>query len=342
MPHLFGLHSCLRVGAPDGFDHVPGESTVKLSSSAATGIADGRITIIVPVNNRIVLARPVFTALAREIAEDGDAEVVVVNQMSSDGVDDIARSAGFTVIDSHAETAGGLRNVGVRGSHSTWLCFVDSDVLVPVGYLRRLREALAAYPDDLLGCNYGLPLETTWTERNWHLLTYEAGSGARRWLNAGNIALNRTLFDRSGGFDESLTSGEDTEFCSRVLLHGSAVRQLESLTAAHLGNPKSLRSFFGKQIWHGQGASITNGNSLAALGHGAALLISVAILLITRLNVAVSVGVLLMANAIPLAAWMHLKRKRGNNASLLASVANLHCYFLARFVALFVRSGRQR
>ncbi len=299
------------------------------------------LCVVIPVHNRIELARPVFASLAREVAEDGFSSVIVVNQQSSDGVDDLARSYGFHVINSAAATAGGLRNAGVAASTADWFCFVDSDVLLPIGYLQRLRTLVSEYPHAAIGCNYGLPQQTSWSERVWHSLTYQAGDGDRAWLNAGNLAMPRVIFMQLGGFNERLSSGEDTDLCSRARQAGYKILQFEDLTAAHLGNPKTLRAFFAKQLWHGQGSALSNRNSLSAVAHVMLLCGG-----LFWLKSAPSISSMLLGftgalSIVPLTAWLALAAS-GRRASLAQSIVLLNVYLLARATALVYKSNRQR
>lgn len=300
------------------------------------------LTIVVPVHNRIAMARPVFAALAREVLADPNAFVLVVDQGSTDGVAQVARDYGFMVHESNARTAGALRNEGVAATSADWLCFVDSDVLVPDGYLARVRRRLQEYPDALVGCLYTLPDAPVWTERVWDMLTVSLDDGPLEWLNGGNIALHRRSFERVGGFNSSLTSAEDTDFCARLKRAGIPILQFRDLGAAHLGNPKNLRQFFNKQIWHGQHAPLVNQNSLGALAHvglvagvfftGARHWTELPLILPSAL----------LLNAVPLTAYIRMSLRRGTRAPLLASLALLHTYLLARFTALIYKSSKQR
>ncbi len=303
------------------------------------------IAVIVPVHNRRALATPCLEALAREAATASGVSLVVVDQQSTDGIADVARALGFTVIPSSARTAGALRNAGVDHTHAHWLCFIDSDVLIPPGYFQRLREVLAECPGALVGCNYGLPEQPHWTEKNWDLMTVQRGDGDRSWLNAGNMALARDLFASVGGFDASLSSGEDTELCRRLLEGGARVVQRQSLDAAHLGNPKGLRAFLGKQMWHGQGAPVSDRNSVAAMALVGSYLAAIGVV-ITGIPVTNPAGrialALLVANTVPLLAYTIQAAKLPRRPAILPALALLHTYFAGRFLALIIRDGRQR
>jgi GT2 family glycosyltransferase len=51
-------------------------------------------------------------------------------------------------------------------------------------------------------------------------------------------------------FDETLTTGEDTDFAFRATQAGCEVVALPSLRVTHLGEPSTLRQYYRQQLWH--------------------------------------------------------------------------------------------
>jgi hypothetical protein len=51
-------------------------------------------------------------------------------------------------------------------------------------------------------------------------------------------------------FDETLTTGEDTDFAFRAKQAGCEVVALPSLRVTHLGEPATLRQYYRQQLWH--------------------------------------------------------------------------------------------
>jgi hypothetical protein len=74
-----------------------------------------------------------------------------------------------------------------------------------------------------------------------------------RWINGGNLVVQRIAFEAVGGFDESLETGEDVELCYRLVQAGYLLVHDRRISATHLGNPKTLRDFVRQQWWHGVG-----------------------------------------------------------------------------------------
>jgi GT2 family glycosyltransferase len=62
--------------------------------------------------------------------------------------------------------------------------------------------------------------------------------------------VERKAFEAVGGFDEELSSGEDTDLGYRLNSHGFRTQFDETLVIFHRGEPKSLRDFFAQQVWY--------------------------------------------------------------------------------------------
>lgn len=149
-----------------------------------------------------------------------DFEIVVVNDGSTDGAT-CRLLAGYrrertTVV--HSERLGlpGARNLGARHAAGRYLCMVDADDLLEPRYLERSVAVLDSQPD--------LAFASHWLrafgEEQWEWTPEDCTLPAVLLANTLNGAalLRREVFDRLGGFDESLTDGcEDWEFWIRLL-----------------------------------------------------------------------------------------------------------------------------
>jgi glycosyltransferase involved in cell wall biosynthesis len=154
----------------------------------------------------------------------GRWEVVVVNSGSTDDTRRRAmawqdRLPGLQIVDSAGPgTVGQARNAGVRAAGGTRIVMCDADDVVAPGWLAAHARALQ---DNHLVCGA--------LERS---LLAPRGNG--RGLDAapvldlhnrvriltGNCGFQREVFDRVGGFDETLRRGSDLDFGWRALAAG--------------------------------------------------------------------------------------------------------------------------
>ncbi len=103
-----------------------------------------RIAAVVPTHNRARLAaRAIESVLAQSFPP---AEVIVVDDGSTDDTADIVASFGNAVRYVRQDNAGGAsaRNRGVREAHEEWVAFLDSDDVWTPTHLERIAAAIRA------------------------------------------------------------------------------------------------------------------------------------------------------------------------------------------------------
>lgn len=169
-----------------------------------------------------------LTALARQHSGGLRWEVLVCDNGSTDNSREIVESFRPCLPVRVVPAAGRpgpahARNVGAAQSSADWLAFVDADDVVADNWLPAVVAGLRAHP--FLAGRFE-------TERlnDPRMVTTRVGhqrDGLQRGAavqlphaGAGNMAIHRDVFLSVGGFDETLTHLEDTDFCWRVQLAG--------------------------------------------------------------------------------------------------------------------------
>lgn len=260
-----------------------------------------RFTVVVPILNKRALLVPALASVFRAAARRRDVEVVLVDNGSTDGALEVARSyADRAVVHEMRGTISALRNWGARRGTGAYLAFVDSDVVVPDDYFDRLDAEFAAGRARAVGCEYHLPDAPTLVERVWHQLTVREDDAFRHYINAGNFAMTRALFERVGGFPEDFETGEDTELCARIRALGEPIYQSQTLAAQHLGNAKTLGAFYRRLRWHARG--ISDGRRIILHKPTVMMLANVALLAAAVVLVAAPLPVPLAARVVAAAA----------------------------------------
>jgi GT2 family glycosyltransferase len=186
----------------------------------------------------------------------GPAELIVIDNGSVDGSYELLLEkycSVTTIRQIRGGTIGRLRNNGARMGTGRYVSFIDSDCVVSKDYFDRVAELFSSIDADATGCVYDLPRDAHWIERTWQEMHQHRGDGYVRFINSGNFVIKRMAFERSGGFSERLVTGEDAELCLRLTTAGWRIYESHSVSAIHLGNPKSLAAFCRKQSWHGLG-----------------------------------------------------------------------------------------
>lgn len=177
-------------------------------------------------------------------------QVIVVDNFSTDNSYEAALQLPCKTIRTKG-TVAAVRNSGAALAKTTFLAFIDADVIISPGWSLAALETINNYQKQeiLTGSICIAPNNGNWIERTWF------GALQRRnnhnYINSGNLIIHRTLFNHIRGFDESLTSGEDVDLCQRAQKAGGRVIHEARVEAVHLGYPKTLSHFFKREVWHG-------------------------------------------------------------------------------------------
>jgi GT2 family glycosyltransferase len=134
------------------------------------------------------------------------------------------------------------RNAGAAEASGDWLAFVDDDCQPARGWLAALRRATDAGSVEVIEGRIVCP------ERRDTPFLHGAENltGGVYW--SGNLAIQRDLFIRLGGFDEDFTeaAGDDLEFAERIRRSGAAAAFCPDATVVHPAH----RASFGYIVWH--------------------------------------------------------------------------------------------
>jgi glycosyltransferase involved in cell wall biosynthesis len=175
-----------------------------------------------------------------------DAEVIVVDNNSSDGTLEIARRFADKVV-THGPKRSAQRNFGASLVVGECLLFVDSDmrlhgrVISEAVRTLRMNEAPAVIIPEV---SFG---EGFWTQcRALERICYIGDN----MVEAARF-YRRDVFERVGGFDEALTGGEDWYLSRRVA--GQAVLPRTRSVIGHDDGCITLRSAYCKRRYYAPG-----------------------------------------------------------------------------------------
>jgi glycosyltransferase involved in cell wall biosynthesis len=215
-----------------------------------------RFSVVIPVLNAIEYLKSCLDSVTAAISRYQNAELIVVDNGSTDGSYEMLLADYATVakiFQQECITIGALRNFGARAASGDYLCFIDSDCVIDEDYFEQAASVFASLIVASAGSMYALPPQPKWIEETWDLLHRRPKDSYVSYLNSGNFIIARNVFQKIGGFDETLVTGEDAEIGLRLGAAGFKIYNARQIKAVHLGNPKTLRAFIRKQIWHGLG-----------------------------------------------------------------------------------------
>lgn len=214
------------------------------------------ISIIVPVRDKVRFLPACLDSILLAAHRYGRAELIVVDNMSTDGAWELLQRAYATrarLERSTAATVAGVRNQGAKDATGSIFCFVDSDCIVPVDYCTNVVATMRTRDAAAVGHGVSVP-ETTWIERAWQDMHHMHREGPARWLPGACFSVTADAFRQVGGFQARLVSGEDIDLAERLRTAGVLVWSTPALVVVHLDNPTTIGAFLRKEIWRGKGA----------------------------------------------------------------------------------------
>lgn len=200
-----------------------------------------RISILIPVFNGSSTLPDCLEALFRN--ELNQAEVIVINDHSTDDSSAIASGMGARVLDNpRGKGPAAARNFGAENSRGQILFFVDSDVVVRESTVSEVLHAFDEAPqiaavfgsyDDDPACKNFLSQYKNMLHHYVHQKSTENASTF--WAGCG--AIRKEVFKAMGGFDElqyTKAQIEDIELGVRLWNKGHPIRLRKSLQVKHL------------------------------------------------------------------------------------------------------------
>jgi glycosyltransferase involved in cell wall biosynthesis len=181
-------------------------------------IEPDEISVVIPAAGPAPLLTGVIKAI--EAAVPGPGETIVVDDGLETGT--LAAVEGFAVkvVRNRPGRKGpaSARNTGAATAKGDVICFLDADVLVPPDFFNRLATYFVdARVDGVIALQSAVMEYNDWPavyKNLWMRYTYERLDGPVALFYTSAAAIKRTVFEKTGGFDENYTrpSVEDTAF----------------------------------------------------------------------------------------------------------------------------------
>jgi glycosyltransferase involved in cell wall biosynthesis len=178
------------------------------------------VAVIVPNYNKKKTLRACLDSVYAQTYHP--AEVIVVDDVSTDGSLDIARQFPCEIVESpRNQGPAGARNLGVASSSAPLLFFVDSDTALAPDAIHNAVKAYRETPD--CGMVQGIydkePLYDDGPVERYRVLYEHFGRKQTVATFLSCTLIPRHVFAEAGGLDERLRDGEDFEFGTRVPAH---------------------------------------------------------------------------------------------------------------------------
>ena len=219
-----------------------------------------RYSFIIPVYNRPDELRELLESIA--LQQLSDYEVIVIEDGSSLTSEAVIHDFTPTIhpLHYHQVPNGGpsrARNIGVGYAMGDYIIILDSDVVLPTGYLQAVDTALRGQIIDAFGGPDAASDDFTPIQKAInYAMTSPLTTGGIRGGSASameqfkprsfNLGCRRELYLHLGGFDESLRFGEDIDFSLRLIKAGAKTALIPEAFVYHKRRV-DFRRFF-KQV----------------------------------------------------------------------------------------------
>ena len=218
-----------------------------------------RYSIIVPVFNRPDEVDELLKSLTRQTEKD--FEVIIVEDGSTKDCKSVCEGYANT-LDLHYffkdnSGPGQSRNYGAERARGEYLIVLDSDVVLPEGYLAEVEKELQREPADAFGGPDRAHESFTDTQKaiSYSMTSFFTTGGIRGgkkkldkfYPRSFNMGIRRDVYKQLGGFSK-MRFGEDIDFSYRIVQNGCRCRLFPEAWVWHKRRT-DFRKFF-RQVYN--------------------------------------------------------------------------------------------
>lgn len=277
-----------------------------------------KYSIIIPVFNRPDEVDELLESLTRQTAGRDRFEVVVVEdgsvQPCGEVVEKYADRLDIHYFVKQNSGPGPSRNYGVERAKGDYVLILDSDVVLPEGYLDAVDRELAASPCEAFGGSDRAHDSFTQMQKaiSYSMTSFFTTGGIRGgrqkldkfYPRSFNMGVRRDVYGELGGFS-AMRFGEDIDFSYRIFEHGYKARLFPSAWVWHKRRT-DLDKFF-KQVYNSGIARINlekRHPGTLKLVHLLPMVFTVGVILLLVAAVSLRLLVLNPDSGVPKLAWV--------------------------------------
>jgi len=218
-----------------------------------------KYSIIVPVYNRPDEVDELLQSLCEQTVKD--FEVIIVEDGSINPCKDVCNKyAGILSLHYYAKENSGpgqSRNYGAERANGEYVIILDSDVVLPSGYLQAIEEELAQQPCEAFGGPDAAHPDFTPVQKaiSYSMTSFFTTGGIRGgkakldkfYPRSFNMGIRRDVYQQLGGFTK-MRFGEDIDFSYRIVKAGYQPRLFPEAWVWHKRRT-DFRKFF-RQVYN--------------------------------------------------------------------------------------------
>ena len=216
------------------------------------------LSFIIPHRGRIKYLIDTVHSIIRQDYSQEKLEIIIVSQESDLRYEDIEseidENIGVPIAvlnESSTHTISTLRNIGADKAIGRYIAFIDADIDLSSNWVKEMVLLLNSNPERIIVSAIQQSLaDATWLENIRCALSNIKYDVNLEYLPGRNLLMLKENFSAIGGFPDSLSTCEDYYFTNKASNRGDLFYSSNS-SYIHLGEDKSLKVLFEKEIWRG-------------------------------------------------------------------------------------------
>ncbi|MGK7871395.1 glycosyltransferase [Falsiroseomonas sp. E2-1-a20] len=180
-------------------------------------------SVVIPVHNMVDTIGMCLDSLLRLTIGRDKVEIIVVDNMSTDGTLDVIRKYPFRIMEERAiQGAYAARNTALRAATGEFIAFTDADCVVDPDWLTEIAKHVGeaefgCFAGEILSYEPGSTIERF--SENIGLLRQRgplSGWHHKPYAQTANAVYRKSVFDRIGLFHTDMKSGGDADIAWRM------------------------------------------------------------------------------------------------------------------------------
>jgi cellulose synthase/poly-beta-1,6-N-acetylglucosamine synthase-like glycosyltransferase len=212
------------------------------------------ISVVIPAYNAQEALGNCLDALERQTAPREEYEIIVVNDGSSDGTQEIATGRDVILISQSHRGAAAARNAGAHRARGEIILFIDADCVPETNWIEAMISPFA--DQDIVGVSGRIRTLQKGLVPRFIQLEYDDRYGniaKHRYIdhiNTATGAYRREIFLESRGFLENLLGAEDVELSFRLASRGHKMVSAPEAIVYHQ-HPESILEYARRKYHYG-------------------------------------------------------------------------------------------
>lgn len=195
---------------------------------------DMKFSVVIPLYNKeLSIVNTILSVLKQSYQ---NFELLVVNDGSTDGSVDTVKTINderIRLINQENQGVSAARNRGIKEASFEWIAFLDGDDMWESNHLEEIVKMMKVFPENkvyVTSFEFSDKRKMFKHERSepiFKIDNYFKEAIKENLLWTSVVVINKLCFKKIGGFNTTLTRGEDLEFWSRIAKSFDIVKSLK-------------------------------------------------------------------------------------------------------------------